>query len=69
MRDWNPDIPPPPTPEDIATKIIPYEGLKQFQEGDRVTLPDIATKIIPYEGLKLSKAAWAFLISWALQLK
>ena len=38
----------------IATKIIPYEGLKQFEGID--TNPkniEIATKIIPYEGLKL----------------
>ena len=36
----------------IATKIIPYEGLKRLELSILNWENRIATKIIPYEGLK-----------------
>ena len=39
----------------IATKIIPYEGLKLRADNQLGGCGGIATKIIPYEGLKQIK--------------
>ena len=52
MRDWNTNLKIKQYTGAIATKIIPYEGLKLMISMIASAKCSIATKIIPYEGLK-----------------